>query len=376
MKNIFLCALLMIISVAEVAHRIGQGRTLFCRNTYDIPMTVSSWTDVDDESDNKKLNRLKTARDSNITLDFFVAGFPKCGTTTLLDAFRDHPETVVPATETNILTTPGTDEEIYTKIMNELKLLAPKTANVKRGIKNPIGLGAVSAARWRAIEYLECLFPETVSTSCFDSSISLLLSPTHLFSCVKDLIFGLRHPVLYFQSFYNYRVWNYHSGEGPPELFDGTIPSAKSLLAESWSGVSVESARFEETLKHLVRNPNSNGPLTQFKVFLYAIEQIRDSNNDRKAAFRKELASFLGLKQPIPPLPHSNQQTKRFNETIDICHDKYDKIRQILVKNGKRTQQWIREEFLCSPTVSVANEEHFLELLETFGRDPCRESIL
>jgi len=355
MKNIIVCALLMAISVAEIAHRIGHGRTLFCKYTYDIPLTVASWTEVEDNT-NMILDRPKIKREHPITLDFFVAGFPKCGTTTLLDALLAHPETVVPPTETNILTTPGSDKEIYRKIMNELKLLAPKSSNMKRGIKNPIGLGAEPEARWRAIQYLECLFPDT------------------------DLIFGLRHPVYYFQSFYNYRVWNYYSGEErPPEMFNSTIPTVKSLLAfrESWAGVSVESARFEKTLKHLVRKPNSKGPLTQFKIFLYTIEQMQDTDEDRKATFRDELASFLGLKQPIPPLPHSNHRNMKFNETIDICESKYDKVRRILVRNGKRTQRWIRKEFLCSPNVAVANEEHFLELLESFGRDPCtgRESI-
>jgi hypothetical protein len=50
-------------------------------------------------------------------------------------------------------------------------------------------------------------------------------------------------------------------------------------------------------------------------------------------------------------------------------------VRRILVKNGRRTQRWIRRVFLCNPQVTVANEEHFLKLLESFGRDPCKESV-
>lgn len=345
MKNIIVCALIMAISVAEIAHRVGHGRTLFCAYTYDIPLTVDSWTEAFE--DDQKISKNRT-----VTLDFFIAGFPKTGTSTLLDAFLAHPETVVPPTETNILTTPGSDQEIYDKIMKELNQLAPKTANVKRGIKNPIGLGAVPSARWRSIEYLECLFPET------------------------NLIFGVRHPVMYFQSFYNYRVWNYHSGDGPPELWERPIPSVESLLSETWAGVSVESARFETTLQHLIRKPKADeSPLTQFKVFLYTIEQIQDKDEERKATFRDELGRFLGLKSPIPPLPHSNKQTMKYNETIDICNRKYDAVRRILVKNGRRTQRWIRRVFLCNPQVTVANEEHFLKLLESFGRDPCKESV-
>lgn len=282
--------------------------------------------------------------DGTISLDYFIAGFAKTGTSTLLRALKNHKETVIPEGETNILTTPGSDEDIYRKLMKELQPLAPTTAHVKRGIKCPQGLGTL-----RAVQRLERLFPET------------------------KLIYGLRHPVFMFQSFYNYRVLNFHRGKS--YMRGHTIPSVESLLNETWTSLSADSARYEQRLKYLGKTQTTEGiSATPFKVFLYTIEQMQDANDDRKASFRDGLRSFLDLEEPIEMLPRSNHVVADFDETIDICDEKYNYVRNILIENGKETQRWIREELLKSPDVTVANEEHFHELLQTFKSDLCLES--
>ncbi len=73
-------------------------------------------------------------------------------------------------------------------------------------------------------------------------------------------------------------------------------------------------------------------------------------------------------------MPRSNHVVDLFDETIDICDDRYETIRSVLIERGRETQRWVREEFLSSPDVTVANEEHFHQLLKTFGSDPCLES--
>jgi hypothetical protein len=306
---------------------------------------LRSTPETTDEANSVTLKNDHSApSEKSITLDYFIAGFAKCGTTTLLDAFREHKETVMPEAETNIMTTPGSDDDIYERMMNELEPLAPETARVKRGIKCPQGLETL-----HSIQRLQRLFPRT------------------------KLIFGLRHPVWYFQSFYNFRVLShYQNGLTEP------IPSVESLLNESWASLSVESARFENTLKNLGKTNISlttDVTPTPFKVFLYTIEQMQDRNETRKKEYRDALRRFLGLKDPISPLPHSNRQDEVFDETIDVCDSKYDKVRNVLVKNGKESQRWILEEFLESPDVTVANPKHFRELLQTFGSDPCLKSV-
>ena len=339
-RAIILGALLMS-SLADITSRIGGGRSLF--SLYD-------WVSVDDDSIMKRESRTKPDGLHPVKLDFFVAGFPKAGTTTLAEAFLGHNETAIPETETNIMTIPGTDEEIYKKMQDVLNKLAPHSDNVKRGIKNPLGLGSKPLATARAVQRLEQLFPDT------------------------KLIFGLRHPVNYLQSFYNYRVWNHYGGQGILCLMNSQIPSVESLLSTSWMGLSADSARFEDTLKALRKTNKTNDlPPTPFKVFLYTIEQMQDTVKERKEAFRETLGSFLELEFPILPLPHINKRTAIYNETIDICESKYDKIRSILVENGEETQRWIQEEFLWSPDVTVSNENHFRELIQRFGSDPCRQ---
>lgn len=286
-------------------------------------------------------------KDGKVSLDFFVAGFPKCGTTSLQEGLGAHSEIEMPESETNVLTTPGTDDVIYEKMMEELlPLVSKNNRNVKYGIKNPIGLGR-GANSLRAVQRLRTLFPDT------------------------KLVIGLRHPVLYLQSFYNYRVMNHYRGDG---ITGDKIPPLESLLSKPWASASVESARFEKILQNLGKTmPSDSSSTSPNPVFLYTIDQLQDGNKTRKEAFRDALGVYLELVNPIPPLPHSNKYNVVFNETINICDTKYDHIREILIENGRETQQWILEEFMQSPDVTVANEEHFCESMQSFGSDPCEE---
>jgi hypothetical protein len=187
------------------------------------------------------------------------------------------------------------------------------------------------------------------------------------------LIFGLRHPVYYFQSFYNYRVAEFHQNK-----LKTPIPPPESLIgSDEWARVSTEAARFEQVLKKLKKTNSDKSSPTPFKVFLYTLEQMEDENEERGQKLRETLGSFPDLQYQIQPL-HMHAANinhfvgkKAFPETIDICDTKFDDLRRVLVKNGKRTQRWIREEFLRSPDVTVANSEHFNEILKQWAFDPC-----
>lgn len=48
-------------------------------------------------------------------------------------------------------------------------------------------------------------------------------------------------------------------------------------------------------------------------------------------------------------------------------------IRNRLMENGKRTATWLSEQFLNSPDVVVANRDHFVATLQSWGSDPCLE---
>lgn len=279
-----------------------------------------------------------------VPLDFFVAGFPKCGTTSLLQSFEVHNETAIPDQEScSILDQGGSDDNVLSRMMDELSPLEPQR-DVKRGIKCPTGLKFK-----HTVDRLQRLYPDT------------------------KLIFGMRHPVSYFQSFYNYRVLIHHKQQ-IQNITQDPIPSVESLLNHSWQLVSVDSARYEDTLKNLGKAQESESSSTSFTVFLYTLEQLQDKDDERRQRVRDALASFLDLKNTLLPLPHGNRQTKVFDETINICDTKFEKVRNALIEQGKETQRWIQEEFINSPDVTVANEEHFRQLVETFGSDPCLTS--
>jgi hypothetical protein len=276
-----------------------------------------------------------------IKLDFFVAGFPKCGTTTLLKTFEAHNETAVHPEEECSLSTVRSNKEAYHRLMKNLND-ASSNPNVKRGIKCPVGLSTPAA-----IARLQDWFPNT------------------------KLIIGLRHPVHYFQSFYNYRVAEFHQNK-----LKTPIPPPESLIgSDEWARVSTEAARFEHVLKKLGKTNSDESLRTPFKVFLYTLEQMEDENEERGQRLRETLGSFLALQYQIQPLRAANINhfvgKKAFNETIDICDTKFNHLRRVLVKNGRKSQRWIREEFLQSPDVTVANAEHFNEILKQWAFDPC-----
>jgi hypothetical protein len=83
----------------------------------------------------------------------------------------------------------------------------------------------------------------------------------------------------------------------------------------------------------------------------------------------------MNFKHQMKPLGHENLNhfvgKKAYKETIDICDDKYLDLRRELTQKGRETQMWIRNKFLQSPDVTVANRNHFLELLDKWEQDPC-----
>ena len=108
----------------------------------------------------------------------------------------------------------------------------------------------------------------------------------------------------------------------------------------------------------------------RYKIFLYSIEQLEDNNERRAAAFRSDLQRFLRLEQPFPPFAKENINQVKKPETINICDDNYGELRAILVRQGRKTMNWMQL-FLLSDDVVVSSEDFFRSLIETWGNDPC-----
>lgn len=301
------------------------------------------------------------------SLDFVVAGFPKCGTTTLLYALNHHPETEIAQAERCGITSLALSDkkaELYiTKSLDELS--APKASTV-------------GATRYG----IKC--PAAIQSSTAIARIEDFNLPG---GTAASLIIGLRHPIELLESFYNYRVTEIYT-----KKTNETIPSFDSIVMGSgqndWKGVSLDITRFDFYLSQLGKTPVSQTTLNELagrkgvaikptsgKVFLYALQQLDDANYMRSRAFRQSLQHFLKLKTPFSPLGHENLNhfvgEQAYPQTVNICDARYQPLRTKLLAQGVETAQWIENEFMQSPDVTIANREHFILSLATWGVDPC-----
>ena len=67
----------------------------------------------------------------------------------------------------------------------------------------------------------------------------------------------------------------------------------------------------------------------------------------------------------------SSQKKVTFNETINICDEKYSTIRSELTRQGKEASKWISEKFITSPDVVVSDALFFKSALREWANDPC-----
>ena len=234
----------------------------------------------------------------------------------------------------------------------------------KRGYKSPSDV-----EDQRAIRLLRELFPKT------------------------KLFIGVRHPVRWFESLYNYRVQNGFA-----------MPPVEELPAKCMAnqfGVCMNRAFFHLNLARLAKTPLDERELVHFHfrirkkledkghfiyspnpVFLYDLAQLGDKNHSRTAQFRHDVKRYLGLTQEFPPVIHfspghglnETEQARRDLLKIDICQSRYDGVRQAIIREANGTQYWIRNYFLKSPDVYVSNPDNFHEILDSYTRDPCRIS--
>jgi len=284
--------------------------------------------------------------------DFVIAGFPKCGTTTLLKAFESHAEVSMSPREQCAIASPAMADFKVHQMLDQT--FTELQGDNKRSFKCP-----TTMYNYKSFSRLDGHSPNS------------------------KLVVGMRHPVMMLQSFYNYRV-----NEIVERQLDEQIPTLEEVLAGPmpWKGVSLASTQFDIFLQQLGKTAMSMDQLmtlmdhpydvavmpTTFRVFLYTTDQLEDENETRSAAFRGSMQSFLGLEAPIAPFGRENRVgSTSHSQTVSICDEKWTSVRKVLVERGSHSAKWIREHFLQSADVSVANKDHFLESIETWGTDPC-----
>lgn len=131
-------------------------------------------------------------------------------------------------------------------------------------------------------------------------------------SPLAKFVVGIRHPIKFVQSFYNYRVTEiYERGLRDTE----EIPDFRSTMEPGrrpWKGVGLHAPRFELFLQQLGKTAMTPAALQElskymsigyelavkpsnFTVFLYTVDQLEDTNDERSGHLRETLQDYLGL---------------------------------------------------------------------------------
>lgn len=311
------------------------------------------------------------SKDNNVTanvehlLDFAIVGFAKTGTTELAKRyFMKHPEVAMPPREVQLLSKHEPAAEMV-KLLHDLK----PGEDYKRGYKSPQDISEAYA-----LDLFDQLWPSA------------------------KLIVGVRHPVDWFSSYYNFKL---RQGKPmpPAELLDGEclhqIPSSterqeifvNKLGRLNCGGVCADLARFHVRLSWMgktnVTDPAEDallGPSRRFRlcsrapihnpVFLYELSQLADQNETRQERFRSDLQAFVGLSTPFRVKPMNKQSLKDKNK-FNICDEKYTSLRKTLMQAGIQASTWIRTYFMNHAEVTISSPEFFKAALSRWHVDPC-----
>lgn len=201
------------------------------------------------------------------------------------------------------------------------------------------------------------------------------------------LIIGLRHPVLWFESLYNFNVRNANK-MAPTHKLKRCVRGSHGVcawrmnLADFMSWLNKTPMGDDEKKYMSLKEDNDVKRKGRVgSVFLYEVNQMEGKEKGITDAFLRDLAEFLDIKEGLSELPHIStagsldfipgmeEFTKEL--TIDICDDQHSFIRKVLVEKARTSSEWIRTYFLKSKDVHVSSKDYFVKQLEHWGVDPC-----
>lgn len=239
------------------------------------------------------------------------------------------------------------------------------------------------------------------------SNNALLNLKTHFPNA--DLIVVVRHPVLWFQSFYNYRVRKGYNMPTPTDLQGSCSTDDEGILnkfntnetAYPAHKVCTDRANFHIALSRLGKTKmeddyeidllqNHSLPIHRSKnrVFIMELGQLSIENRTRAHQLVMDLESFLGLDinagdEHLPELKNHHPKhgvapnvpkSKIDEKLLNICLTEYDDLRSVMVNIGQQASRWIVSYFLQSPQVYFSDKSHLISLLKLWEEDPCNNS--
>jgi hypothetical protein len=286
-------------------------------------------------------------------LQFAVLGFPKCGTSFMMRYLGQHDEIAMLTDREHCELTTGTKDSVLVKAL----LDGLPIGNYARGLKCPKHL-----ERPLAMDRLFRYFPNV------------------------RVIVGVRHPVLWFESFYNYRHLEGHHLLPAQELIGncwnlGPTEKVRSVCTERakfhnhlarLGKTSMQSAEERQHFSADVQNVSYAHGFSSTKVFLYDMAQLDDKNQDRSDILLEDLRSFLRVTKPFPPMVEEPKAVSNATR-IDICDVEYDHLREVLLDTGVKASRWIRRVFVHAEGVTVSSPDFLDQLLAKWEEDPCEE---
>ena len=237
--------------------------------------------------------------------------------------------------------------------------------------------------------------PQIVSSNYLRLKYSVYLPKT-------VLIVGIRHPILMFQSFWNMQS-DYVKGRDNLNPYDRLVicNNEKKSCSNGCPGrilvclgrmlFHVHLSQYGKTdlsyaerellapdsgigggqnlINHNIRN----------HIFIYELNQMSDDD------MWDVLANIL----KVPYIPHDihmgdnteRMKKKHKSQRVDFCDAKYDDFRSVFLLHGYNMSQWFCNYIVpvakdeSRNDLTIANPDHFCELVKTYGEDPCHRLV-
>ncbi|KAL7474794.1 hypothetical protein ACHAW6_000746 [Cyclotella cf. meneghiniana] len=320
-------------------------------------------------------------------LDFAIVAFPKSGTTFMKDYLRQSSQVWMHDREFCMKN--AEDVRRFVRVYHDARLGQIQTREQQQNDGN------ASMIRYG----LKC--PGVL----YRNDIELYRTYFHR----TKLIVGIRHPVSWFESFYNYQMYRnvttltttttdlvgrcgkhqkvctdrarFHAALARLGLTTMESEEELSLLFgwryENRTNVNGRQKKHQHRRRlqelgqeQLVDKTQRMGVhVSSNQVFLYEIRQIHNAFTAKELS--KNIQQYLQLSEALPEIASYIQNKTR---AINICDHEHDAVRRVLVEHGRDAADWIERYFVKSSNVFVSSPESFFNLLNDWRRDPCPEN--
>lgn len=319
-----------------------------------------SWFDNKTSSTDKLL---PNADNNGPILDFIIAGFPKCGTTSMMINLAQ--VTTMPY-ELDICS-PVHQIVSYSYLLWEKQFQKKNSAGAKK----------------KLLKGSKC--PQYIQREDFLKGYSTHLPRT-------KLIVGIRHPILWFESFWNMQQANHNLNYAKGDVYVLTEPCKKcnKVGCPGRQLFCLQRARFHLALASLgkteltmeernllapndfdggsnVQNWNIQNPL-----FLY------DQKTLEEDYVWKDVSTYLGLNETIRHDLRSSSHGKNKNITkINLCDDHHDNFRAMMMPIAYNLSAWLQDYLIPIAKnknrvdVTIPRPDTFAKLVEEYKVDPC-----